>query len=69
MRFLPMQPGGMPDRESDESTSAHAVGYPMVSIEEGVARFAQWYLEYIDHRETLPHCTANRSARSESMLT
>lgn len=70
MRFLPMQPGDMPDTESDESTLAHAVGYsPMVTIEEGVARFARWYLEYMGHQDKSPHCPANRSTRRELMLT
>lgn len=54
LRMLPMQPGDMPDTASDQQALAAAVGHvPQVAIEEGVGRFADWYLEY---------CAASRSA-------
>ncbi len=69
MRFLPMQPGDMPDTESDESRLANVVGYsPAVSIEEGVARFAQWYLDYEGYSEKSLHQPAEHSAHHEAML-
>lgn len=47
MEFLPMQPGDMPDTVCDESALEAATGHvPRISIEEGVAGFADWYLGY-----------------------
>jgi UDP-glucuronate 4-epimerase len=46
-RLLPMQPGDVPDTWADVSALRRDVGYaPGTSIEEGVARFVQWYREY-----------------------
>jgi UDP-glucuronate 4-epimerase len=46
-RLLPMQPGDVPDTWADVSALRRDVGYaPNTSIEEGVARFVQWYREY-----------------------
>lgn len=46
-RLLPMQPGDVPDTWADVSALRRDVGYaPNTSIEDGVARFAQWYLEH-----------------------
>ncbi len=45
--FLPMQPGDVPATWADVSDLENAVGYrPATSVEEGVARFVDWYLEY-----------------------
>jgi UDP-glucuronate 4-epimerase len=47
MEMLPLQPGDVPDTEADVSELIAATDYrPQVSVEEGVARFVAWYLEY-----------------------
>jgi UDP-glucuronate 4-epimerase len=46
-RLLPMQPGDVPDTWADVSALRRDVGYaPGTSIEDGVARFAEWYRDY-----------------------
>ncbi|TBR40090.1 MULTISPECIES: NAD-dependent epimerase [Dyella] len=43
-RLLPMQPGDVPDTWADVSALRRDVGYaPGTSIEEGVAKFVEWY--------------------------
>ncbi len=45
--LLPMQPGDVPATYADIDALEAAVGFrPATSIEEGVARFIQWYREY-----------------------
>ncbi len=45
--FLPMQAGDVPSTYADVSSLFDAVGYkPTTSIEEGVARFIDWYRDY-----------------------
>ena len=47
INLLPMQPGDVSDTEADVGATAKALGYaPKVSIEEGVSRFVDWYLDY-----------------------
>ena len=47
MEMLPLQPGDVPDTEADVSELIAAVDYrPKVSVEEGVARFVEWYQDY-----------------------
>ena len=47
MEMLPLQAGDVPDTEADVSELAAAVDYrPQVPVEEGVARFVDWYLDY-----------------------
>ena len=47
MEMLPLQPGDVPDTEADVSELIAAVDYrPRVSVEEGVARFVEWYKSY-----------------------
>jgi UDP-glucuronate 4-epimerase len=42
--LLPLQPGDVPDTYADVEDLAHDVGYrPQTSVEEGVARFVEWY--------------------------
>ncbi len=42
--WLPLQPGDVPDTEADVSELIAAVDYrPRVSVEQGVARFVDWY--------------------------
>ena len=45
--LLPLQPGDVPDTFADIEDLMRDVGFrPETSIEEGVARFAEWYQEY-----------------------
>jgi UDP-glucuronate 4-epimerase len=47
MTMLPMQPGDVPDTESDVTSLAEAIDYkPRVNVEEGVANFVEWYRGY-----------------------
>lgn len=47
MTLLPLQPGDVPDTEADVGELFRAVGYrPQVSVEQGVARFVDWYQAY-----------------------
>jgi UDP-glucuronate 4-epimerase len=45
--YLPMQPGDVPDTFADITDLVNDVGYrPATSVETGVQRFVEWYLEY-----------------------
>lgn len=45
--MLPMQPGDVPDTYADSQSLVDAVGYqPATPVEEGVARFVEWYVDY-----------------------
>ena len=45
--MLPMQPGDVPDTYADSQSLIDVVGYkPSTSVEEGVARFVDWYVDY-----------------------
>jgi UDP-glucuronate 4-epimerase len=47
MEMLPLQAGDVPDTEADVSDLVESVGYrPVVAVEEGVARFVDWYRDY-----------------------
>jgi UDP-glucuronate 4-epimerase len=47
LNMLPLQPGDVPDTYADVNDLANDVGYrPNTSVEEGVAKFVQWYLDY-----------------------
>jgi UDP-glucuronate 4-epimerase len=47
MNLLPMQPGDVPATRADVSDLARDIGYqPRTTVEEGVARFVQWYRAY-----------------------
>jgi UDP-glucuronate 4-epimerase len=51
LNLMPMQPGDVTNTEADVSATAAAIGYaPKTSIEAGVGRFADWYLDYYGHR-------------------
>ena len=46
-RMLPLQTGDVPDTWADAEELVRDVGYrPSTPVEEGVARFVEWYLEY-----------------------
>lgn len=50
--LLPMQPGDVPDTYADCQSLVDTVGYrPATAVEEGVARFVDWYVDY--YRVTL----------------
>jgi UDP-glucuronate 4-epimerase len=45
--MLPMQPGDVPDTFADVQSLVEDIGYqPNTSLEEGVARFVDWYRSY-----------------------
>lgn len=47
--LLPMQPGDVPDTFADVQALTDATGYhPDTPVEEGVARFIDWYLDFYD---------------------
>jgi len=47
LNLLPLQPGDVPDTYADVEDLARDVGYhPGTPVEEGVARFVQWYRTY-----------------------
>ncbi len=46
---LPLQPGDVPDTYADVSELTAATGYkPATTVEDGVARFVDWYRNYYD---------------------
>ncbi len=49
INLLPMQPGDVPDTWGDVTELAADFGYrPTTSVEEGVKRFVEWYLEFYE---------------------
>ena len=47
--MLPLQPGDVPDTYADVAELKSDVGYePATPVEEGVARFVGWYLDYFE---------------------
>jgi UDP-glucuronate 4-epimerase len=47
--LLPLQPGDVPDTFADVDDLVRDVGYkPATSVETGIRRFVDWYLEYYD---------------------
>ena len=47
LNLMPMQPGDVARTEADVEATKAAVGYaPTTSVETGVARFVDWYLEF-----------------------
>jgi UDP-glucuronate 4-epimerase len=52
LELLPMQPGDVPSTMADVRALDEAVGFrPRTSVEEGVARFVEWYREYYGLRQ------------------
>ncbi|MBC8500724.1 MAG: SDR family NAD(P)-dependent oxidoreductase [Nanoarchaeota archaeon] len=46
-KFLPLQPGDVPESLADISKAREMIGYnPKVSIKEGVKKFVDWYKEF-----------------------
>ncbi len=49
--LLPMQPGDVPDTYANVDELVRDIGYkPGTTVEEGVSRFVDWYLEYYGSR-------------------
>ena len=49
--FLPMQPGDVPATWADVNDLVEDFGYkPAMSVEQGVKKFVEWYVEYYKHR-------------------
>jgi len=47
LNLLPLQPGDVPDTYADVSDLVNDVGYkPNTSVEEGIAKFVDWYREF-----------------------
>ncbi len=47
--MLPLQPGDVPDTYADVQSLVDSVGYrPATTVEDGVARFVEWYLDYYE---------------------
>ena len=47
LKMLPMQPGDVPDTESDITSLAETIGFtPKVNVEQGIANFVKWYRRY-----------------------
>jgi UDP-glucuronate 4-epimerase len=45
--LLPMQVGDVPDTHADIGDLVEQLGYrPRISVEEGIRRFTDWYLDY-----------------------
>ena len=50
--FLPMQPGDVYETYADVSELMKDFGFkPATTIEEGLSKFAEWFLEYYDKKE------------------
>lgn len=48
--MFPMQPGDVPDTESDVSCLSADIGYtPKVDVEEGIGNFVRWYKSHYAH--------------------
>ena len=55
VEMAPMQPGEVPSTFSDITDLAKDTGYqPTVSIEEGITRFLEWFLDYYGSGRTIP---------------
>ena len=52
LELLPIQPGDVPSTMADVSELDKAVGFrPATTVQEGIRRFVEWYVEYYAGRE------------------
>lgn len=59
--FLPMQPGDVVSTYADIESSQKELGFePAVSLQEGIARFVQWYRGYISTLTRTSKCNLDR---------
>jgi UDP-glucuronate 4-epimerase len=50
IKFLPMQPGDVPESFADIDKSLEMLGYkPTTNVDVGISKFVEWYNEY--HRD------------------
>ena len=53
LQLLPLQPGDVPDTVADVSALERDIGYcPSTTVDIGIRRFIDWYLEYYQPPET-----------------
>jgi len=58
--MLPLQPGDVPDTFADVEDLVRDVGYkPATSVETGIRRFVDWYLEYYKTQAPQPTRVTN----------
>jgi UDP-glucuronate 4-epimerase len=51
INFMPMQPGDVPESFADIQKTTKMLGYkPTVNINEGIARFVEWFTSYTNHK-------------------
>lgn len=56
MEMLPLQAGDVPDTDADVSAFEKLTGYaPKVSVEAGVQKFVEWYLDYYESSPRRAH--------------
>jgi UDP-glucuronate 4-epimerase len=68
-RLLPMQPGDVPATFADVNDLIRDVGFqPSTSIEEGVRRFVDWYLDYYKISSPRPRSGLRVAAPAKSAL-
>lgn len=49
LNLLPLQPGDVPDTWADIQDLTEIIGYrPATTVEEGVSKFVEWYLDFYD---------------------
>jgi UDP-glucuronate 4-epimerase len=67
--LLPMQPGDVPATFADVSDLTRDVGFkPSTSIEEGVRRFVDWYLDYYKVSRPQPKLRRRAAVSAEEVL-
>jgi UDP-glucuronate 4-epimerase len=58
LNLMPMQPGDVPRTEADVAATREALDYaPSTTVEEGVGRFVDWYLEHYQPELNRPPAT------------